>query len=123
MSLLAAIVAVGVAALGGLLGGGAVMVKWMDRGITRAQARKADIDNLRTIIDEVSTVSTRRGEEVEQLTRRVGVLEERERHMLTRAAVHEAWDQFAFAALVATNPQHPPPPPLTDPHHKTGGTP
>lgn len=51
--------------------------------------------------------------EMAGLKGRVSTLEERERHMLIRAAVHEAWDQMAFAALVAQNPQHPPPPPLT----------
>lgn len=101
------------------LGFGAIAVKWLDRDVTAATARKTDIDNLRSIIDEVSANATRHATRADALEARVGVLEERERHMLTRAAVHEAWDQFAFAALVANNPQHPPPPPLTDPRSDT----
>lgn len=50
-----------------------------------------------------------------ELKDRVGKLEERERHMLTRAAVHEAWDQMAFKILSEIDPFHPEPPPLLDP--------
>lgn len=50
--------------------------------------------------------------EIKNLTARVSKLEERERHMLTRAAVHEAWDQMAFKIISEMNPQFAEPPPL-----------
>lgn len=52
-------------------------------------------------------------EKVDQLVGRVDQLEERERHMLTRAATHEAWDLMSFDLLSKINPDHPAPPPLT----------
>jgi hypothetical protein len=48
-----------------------------------------------------------------ELGRRIDKLEERERHMLVRAATHEAWDQMAFAKLSAMDGSFPEPPPLT----------
>lgn len=88
------------------------------------QARAAQIDaesaavRARTAADEITTARELMSEvraEVQQLRGRVSQLEERERHMLTRAAVHEAWDQMSFALLVGMHPEHPPPPPLMPP--------
>lgn len=108
--------------LTGLIGGGGVTtigVKWMSRrgdNATAEQAlaaaRQTDIDTLRQIITEVRASEALKSQELEQIKGRLDRLEERERHMLTRAAVHEAWDQMAFAALLSHNPAHPPPPPL-----------
>jgi septal ring factor EnvC (AmiA/AmiB activator) len=53
--------------------------------------------------------------EIINLKERVGKLEERERHMLTRAAVHEAWDRMSFEILSRMDPNHPHPPPLIAP--------
>ncbi len=49
---------------------------------------------------------------VKDLVRRIELLEERERHGLVRAAVHEAWDEMAFRKLLVLDPTFPPPPPL-----------
>lgn len=57
-------------------------------------------------------------EKVTALITRIDTLEERERHQLVRAAVHEAWDDMAFRRLYALDPTISPPPPLlgrTDP--------
>lgn len=105
-------------------GGGlaAVLVKFMSREVDDATAeekmagvRATDIDNLRSIIAELRASEARKDQRIDSLERRMALVEERERHALTRAAVHEAWDQMAFAMLVAQNPTHPPPPPLTPP--------
>lgn len=111
--------AVLVAAMLGSGGLGAVGVKYLGRNVdnanaeaTRAEGRRADVDNLRAIIAEVRESEARKAERIDSLETRLTKLEERERHMLTRAAVHEAWDQLSFSALLTMNPQHPPPPPL-----------
>lgn len=98
------VVAVIVAAL---TGGGlsAVAVKLLDK-------KASDVTTLREIIAEVRDDKARDEERINQLESRVRKLEERERHMLTRAAVHEAWDALTFQAMLSHNPQHPPPPPL-----------
>lgn len=84
------------------------------------QAAAAEVSMLREIISEVRTSEGKKTERIDNLERRLDLLEERERHMLTRAAVHEAWDQMAFALLSQANPDHPAPPPLMpggdDPH-------
>lgn len=119
-----------------LFGGGAIggiLVKYMNRGVDMAQAEKlhaetrqsaqqtsaGEVQTIRDVLTEVRGQAAEKADEIAELKAdmrflkdRVAKLEERERHMLTRAAVHEAWDQMAFAALVAMNPQHPPPPPL-----------
>lgn len=74
----------------------------------------AEVAMLREIIGDVRASEAKKVERIDNLERRLDLLEERERHMLTRAAVHEAWDQMAFAVLCQLNPEHPPPPPLTD---------
>lgn len=116
-----------------LLGGstiGAIGVKLLSRDIDsadaqqkRAAAQKDDVDSLREIIAEVkekraeekaeaaaaAAVATTR---IDRLEERLTKLEERERHMLTRAAVHESWDIMSFALLKSMHPDHPEPPPL-----------
>lgn len=81
----------------------------------------ADTDNItvRTMIAAMGRLEAENGRQgglLEDLATRLALVEERERHMLTRAAVHEAWDQMAFAFIVAHNPDFDPPPPLRDPH-------
>lgn len=86
--------------------------------VTDIAAAQAEVTLLREIIGEVRASEVKKVERIDNLERRLDLLEERERHMLTRAAVHEAWDQMAFALLSQLNPEHPPPPPLvggTDP--------
>lgn len=107
------------AALGGALVG--VLVKLLNRDVDRAAAtasrsasRKDDVSVLREIIDELRDSETRKTERIDKLEERMAKLEERERHALTRAAVHEAWDQMTFALIVANHPGHPPPPPIRD---------
>lgn len=56
-------------------------------------------------------------ERVEGLIGKIQLLEERERHQLVRAAVHEAWDQMAFGILSQMDPNHPPPPPIGEIEH------
>lgn len=112
-----------IAAGSAIFGGGtvaAIVVKLLSRdgdqaeaGAKRSASKKDDLDVLRGVIDELRDSEARKNERINQLEARMTQLEERERHALTRAAVHEAWDQLAFATLVAHNPQHPPPPPLT----------
>lgn len=107
----------------GLVSGGAVaaLIMWLRfRGKDRAEeaqlivsARRDDVDTLRSVIAELRDLRAGDRTRMDSLEARVLQLEERERHALTRAAVHEAWDQLAFATLTAQNPHHPPPPPLT----------
>lgn len=102
--------------LGAAVGGGgltAVAVKLLDRPNERARRESREVATIRDVLAELREERAGDAEEIRHLTERVGLLEERERHMLTRAAVHEAWDQLAFQALLIQNPQHPPPPPLT----------
>lgn len=110
--------------LGALGGGtlGAVVVAWLKRDLTGAQAdessanaKKTDVETLRQIIAEVRSSEAAKAARIDSLELRIDKLEERERHALTRAAVHEAWDQLAFQALLATNQAYPPPPPLSAP--------
>lgn len=112
-----------------LLGGGAlgaVLVKRMNRNVDNAtadnleaqaahtarQAAASEVAVIREVLAEVRENDARKTAELAELRERIEKLEERERHMLTRAAVHEAWDQMAFAMLLSMNPQHPPPPPI-----------
>lgn len=108
------------AAMIGSGGVGAVIVKWMSRSVDgadaderRARARKDEVETLREIIAEVRASEAKKDARLEVVEVRLDRLEERERHMLTRAAVHEAWDQIAFQMLLAQNPHYPAPPPLT----------
>lgn len=112
-----------------LLGGGtlgAIVVKLLSKPVDDAtadkikaeaqvsaqEAVKGDVEVLRAIIAEVRESEARKAERIDNLERRLVKLEERERHALTRAAVHEAWDRLTFEALLVHVPNHPPPPPL-----------
>jgi hypothetical protein len=118
-----------IAASGGLGAAlAAVVTKYMSRGTDTATAEKlraesreaaqrtasAEVQTLLTIIQEVRAAEAAKSQRIEDLERRIEQLEERERHALTRAAVHEAWDQMAFTALTraGTDPPFPSPPPL-----------
>lgn len=85
--------------------------------MTDQQAAASEVGMLREVIAEVRASEAKKAERIDNLERRLDLLEERERHMLTRAAVHEAWDQMAFALLSQMNPDHPPPPPLELDHN------
>lgn len=123
----------GVLALLGSAGIGAVVTKVLNRGVDSATAEKlhaetrqaavnssaSEVEVIRAVMAELRATEQQKTGEIAELKAdmnamkdRVGKLEERERHMLTRAAVHEAWDQLAFSLLVQLNPQHPPPPPI-----------
>lgn len=114
-------------------GAGGIITKIMNRPVDQASAEKmhaetrksvqdtaaSEVATIRDVLAEVRTAELAKNTEITALKTdmlvmkaRLDKLEERERHMLTRAAVHEAWDQMAFAALLAHNPEHPPPPPL-----------
>lgn len=100
---------------------GAVIVKAMARQVddatakqTLAAANKTEVDMLLSIIKEVRESEAKKDTRIDALEQRLDKLEERERHMLTRAAVHEAWDVLSWQALRSLNPEHPPPPPLAD---------
>jgi uncharacterized protein YlxW (UPF0749 family) len=106
-----------------LSGGGlsAVITKYMSRGVDAADAAQkrsvtnaSDVETLRNIIAEVRQSEARKSERIDALETRLDKLEERERHMLTRAAVHEAWDQLAFQRIILGDEAFPPPPPLSD---------
>lgn len=94
-----------------LTGGGVVKLLSL-----RNENKTTDLSILMAVVEGVGKDNATVRAQAADLRARVDKLEERERHMLTRAAIHEAWDQIAFAALVRDNPAHPPPPPLT-PHH------
>jgi hypothetical protein len=113
----------------GSAGLSAVVVKLLNRGVDnatadkiRAEAREvamkaagAELDILRQVIADVR--ASERG-----IKDRLDKLEERERHMLTRAAVHEAWDQLAFGFIAGHDASFPPPPPLRPPHPDIAST-
>lgn len=109
-------------ALASVLGGGtvsAIVLKVMDRdkdGATaeemRARAKGTDVDALRGIIAELRESEARKDERIERIEARLSKVEERERHALTRAAVHEAWDQLAIAFILTHDQNFPSPPPL-----------
>lgn len=104
--------------------------------VTATEAAAGDIQNLRSIITEVRQsaadaaaasvareerayaaareAEARLGARIESLIERIAKLEERERHALTRAAVHEAWDQLALAFVLQHDKNFPAPPPLSD---------
>lgn len=114
----------------GSAGLSAVIVKWLHRGVDEATAQKVaaearvlaadaasrEVNLLRTMLDDFRTDQARKDATIEGLTLRIDKLEERERHMLTRAAVHEAWDQLAFQFIAGHDASFPSPPPLY-PHH------
>lgn len=108
---------------------GAIGVKWLSKPVddatvdkikaetkeAAARANSGEIDNLRSIIAEVRESEARKSERIDALEVRLEKLEERERHMLTRAAVHEAWDRLAFQRIIVGDTEFPPPPPLSAP--------
>lgn len=119
----------------GVAGGGAgasIVVKRMSKPVDDATAGKiqaeaketaqrtaaSEVDTLREVIQEVRTAAreekARDSARIDDLVLRVGKLEERERHALTRAAVHEAWDQLALAFVLKHDQNFPAPPPLAD---------
>lgn len=106
-------------ALIGALGLRELLAKLVDRKATavatdkvRVETKANEVEILRGVLQEVRDDSAEKSARIERLEERMTKLEERERHQLTRAAVHEAWDQMSFALLVQHNPTHPPPPPL-----------
>lgn len=117
-----------------LVGGGtlgAVVVKWLNRGVDNATAEKmkaearqtaqstaaSEVQIIREVLQEVRDSDSRKTERIDKLEERLERLEERERHALTRAAVHEAWDRMSFALLRDIHPGHPEPPPLLPSEH------
>ena len=84
---------------------------------TREAAQRtaaSEVDTLREIIAEVRASEARKTERLDAMEGRLQLLEERERHALTRAAVHEAWDQLALAFVLRHDQNFPAPPPLAD---------
>lgn len=81
---------------------------------TAQRSASAEVATLLTIIQEVRSAEAAKAQRIHDLERRMGLLEERERHQLTRAAVHEAWDQMAFAHIITHGggDDFPHPPPL-----------
>lgn len=101
--------------------GGAVIVKILSRPVDTATAAKiesektaSDVDTLREIIAEVRASEAQKTARIDALEERLNKLEERERHALTRAAVHEAWDQLAINFILLHDQNFPQPPPLRD---------
>lgn len=121
------------AAILGSAGISAVVVKYLDRRVTeateiriRAEARQiatktatdaatAETGVLRQVIEDLRTEVARHRAAREDVERRLDKLEERERHSLTRAAVHQAWDDLAFAFILRHDASFHPPPPLAPP--------
>jgi hypothetical protein len=114
----------------GLFGGGAlatVVVKLLSKNVDNATAEKikaearstaqqtaaGEVDTLRQIIAEVRESEAKKTARIDALEQRLEKLEERERHALTRAAVHEAWDQLAFNFINGHDRNFPKPPPLS----------
>lgn len=89
---------------------------------TAAEGTKTEVEVIRSLLQEYRLEDQKKTEsiitlraELSLVNERLDKVEERERHMLTRAAVHEAWDQMAFKILSEIDPLHPEPPPLTLP--------
>ena len=84
----------------------------------QAETAASDVGTLREIIAEIRTSAREEKAmdraRIDDLVTRVEKLEERERHALTRAAVHEAWDQLALAFVLKHDQNFPEPPPLAD---------
>ena len=104
----------------GSAGFGAFAVKLLQRPVDQATASKirtdaADIavEAMRGVLGDVISADARKAEKIEALEQRIDKLEERERHMLTRAAVHEAWDRMAFNHMLRHDASFPEPPPLS----------
>ena len=116
-----AIIGLLVAILGG---GGAfavVIVKWMNRNNDKANAAKelAETESISvaTLKSTIQDLRVARAEDqalLREVSRRINLLEERERHNLVRSAVHEAWDQLAFKKISMIDPTFPAPPSLAN---------
>lgn len=114
------------AALFGGGGAGAVIVKWQSKPVDDATAHKlkaeakataqetaaGEVQILREIIAEVRISEAKKQERLDSMEMRLEKLEERERHALTRAAVHESWDALAFQFIRQHDPNFQEPPPL-----------
>ena len=102
-------------AVAAVIGGafGMIGVKLLSRDNDSANADQTRVQTLRDIITEVRSSEARKDQRIDELERRMTLLEERERHMLTRAAVHEAWDALAFQHISQGGVAFPPPPPLS----------
>jgi hypothetical protein len=116
-----ALVSVLITALFGGGAGGAVIIKLLSRPVDTATAAKiksdkaaTDVDTLREIIAEVRASEAQKTARIDALEDRLNKLEERERHALTRAAVHEAWDQLAINFILLHDQNFPQPPPIRD---------
>lgn len=84
-----------------------------------AEAAATEVENVRAVTQEYRRMYEMKNTEVaevkadlKQVNMRLDKVEERERHMLTRAGVHEAWDQMALAFIVKHDPDFQQPPPL-----------
>lgn len=102
-----------IVALFGVLKVGEILLKKVSSKVENATADSIAVETALNLVQQYAAEGALKDERVQLLEQRVDKLEERERHMLTRAAVHEAWDQMAFNMLITHYPQHPPPPPLT----------
>jgi hypothetical protein len=100
--------------LGGMFKLGDIVLKKITSARENADTDAVAVTTLEKVLTTVVNEGGRKEAKLELLETRVSKLEERERHMLTRAAVHEAWDQMAFQFLVQHDPNHPPPPSLYD---------
>ena len=85
-----------------------------------AETARTEVETIRDVLKEVQAHSETKDKRIDKLEADVDFLrqavvelQDRERHQLTRAAAHEAWDQMSFALLVKHFPDHPAPPPLT----------
>jgi hypothetical protein len=102
------------------------VIKFLNRKIdtvasqkATAETAKTEVETVRQVLEEVKAHSATKDLRIDKLESdlsrveiRMEKMEERERHALTRAAVHEAWDQMSFQLLLQHFPDHPAPPPL-----------
>lgn len=105
----------------GVLGIRELLAKLIDRKASsaaidkiRVEVKASEVEILRDVLVEVRAADSEKSVRLERLEERMALLEDRERHQLTRAAVHEAWDQMSWTLLLQHSPNHPPPPPLID---------
>ena len=77
-----------------------------------AETNSIEVNTVRDVLNEMNQYRGTLTAQISELADKIKVLEDRERHMLTRAATHEAWDRMSFSMLLQLNPNHPPPPPL-----------
>lgn len=90
---------------------------------TNAEAISIEVETARGLIEDVKkamidqrteyearAVETRT--ELDTLVERVRLFEVRQQVLLAQLTAHQPWDEAAFAALRATTPGYPPPPPI-----------